>query len=97
MYTVLVMPEDGPSYEAYNGYENQTLLEDLDTGINRIRVKATLENGKASEFSDSIFITFERSEDNLPSPSALSTLLLLVFASRFSTTRRNESWQHDLK
>ena len=97
MYTVLVMPEDGPSYEAYNGYENQTLLEDLDTGINRIRVKATLENGKASEFSDSIFITFERSEDNLPSLSALSTLLLLVFVSRFSTTRRNESWQHDLK
>ena len=89
-YTVLVMPEDGQSYEAYHGYENQTLLEDLDPGINRIRVKATLENGKASEFSDSIFITFEKSDDNLSFQSTLSTLLMLVFVSRFFNIRRNK-------
>jgi len=94
MYSVSVMPEEGPSYQAYHGPENETLLEGLDTGINRIRVKATLENGKTSEFSDSIFITFEEPDDNLPSLSALATLAILVFASRFSITRRNESWQN---
>lgn len=97
IYSVWVMPEEGPSYEAYNGPENQTLLEGLETGINRIRVKATLENGKTSEFSDSIFITFEEpeeNEDSLPFLPALTTLTLLVFASRFSITRRNESWQN---
>ena len=89
IYTVVVMPEDAPSFEGYYGTENQTLLQ-LEPGINRIRVKATLENGKTSDFSDSIFITFEENEteDKLSFNSSSLTLVLLFLAAASPIGRR---------
>ncbi len=91
IYTVMVMPEDSPSFEGYIGEENETLLN-LDPGINRIRVKATLDNGKTSDFSDSIFITFEEkeTEDDLPFNSALLTIGLILLASASPIGRRDK-------
>ncbi len=87
-YTVLVIYEDGSSLEAYHGHENQTVLEDLEIGINRIRVKATLANGISSDFSESIFVTSIESEDGddtLPFQSAILTLAILALASANSS------------
>lgn len=90
-YTVYVMPEDSPSFSMLvNEHENITIK--LEPGINRIRVKATLENGKASDFSDSIFITFEEPEsgDNLPYNSALLTTTILFLAAASPIGRRDD-------
>jgi len=60
-YSVIVQDESGNTFEAYRGQENETTLEDLSIGQNRIRVNSMVD-GKTSEYSDSIFITVEESE-----------------------------------
>ena len=61
-YSVIVEDDAGNTLEVYKGQENETTLEDLDLGQNRIRVNSMVYS-KISEFSDSIFITVEESED----------------------------------
>ena len=79
-YSLIVQDADGNTMEMYNGSDNFTILEDLLPGQNRIRVN-NMAHGKISEYSDSIFIKVEDSEDGIISAKlivglALSILLL---------------------
>ena len=69
--------EDGNTLEVYKGQENETTLEDLDIGQNRIRVNSMVYS-KISEYSDSIFITVEESEDRGSSGYLLLSTVFLV-------------------
>ena len=69
--------ESGNTLEVYKGQENETTLEDLDIGQNRIRVNSMVYS-KISEYSDSIFITVEESEDRGSSGYLLLSTVFLV-------------------
>tara|TARA_B100001029_G_scaffold179628_1_gene189989 strand:- start:3851 stop:6202 length:2352 start_codon:yes stop_codon:yes gene_type:complete len=77
-YSVIVENQEGVKVEVYNGTDNSTTLENLDSGQNRIRVKAQLTNGKISALSDSIFIKVEESTEDSPMLSFFSTLIALI-------------------
>ena len=77
-YSVIVEDQEGVKVEVYNGTDNSTTLENLDSGQNRIRVKAQLTNGKISALSDSIFIKVEESTEDSPMLSFFSTLIALI-------------------
>ena len=62
-YAVRVVNAEGASTEVYNGTLSSCVLDDLDPGMNRIRVQVGLENGKVSEASDSVFVTVEEMEE----------------------------------
>ena len=76
-YSVIVEDEAGNTLEVYKGQENETTLEDLDIGQNRIRVNSMVYS-KISEYSDSIFITVEESEDRGSSGYLLLSTVFLV-------------------
>ena len=61
-YAVRVVNAEGASTEVYNGTLSSCVLDDLEPGMNRIRVQVGLENGKVSEASDSVFVTVEEME-----------------------------------
>ncbi len=88
-YTVLVIYGDGTSSVAYEGTENSARVDVLEPGINRIRVKAALSDGVASEYSDSIFITVSEDDDSdrLPFHSSVATILLLLTVPMLSRRR----------
>ena len=61
-YSVIVQSEDGETIEVYNGTDNSVTIEISEVGLNRIRVN-TMVFGKVSEYSDSVFVTVEESEN----------------------------------
>jgi len=61
-YTVIVYDSEGWQ-EIYNGSETEFSTSELETGLNRIRVNAGSSDGKISEYSDSIFINVEESDN----------------------------------
>ena len=63
-YSVTVQDADGMVTEIYNGTESWVLLDSLDAGQNRIRVKVGLVDGKISDMSPSIFITVEEHSES---------------------------------
>ncbi len=82
-YSVILQGEDGTVREIYNGTENEFTLDNLEVGLNRIRVQVTLEDGKISEHSPSIFITVEEKgafESTLIFSLSVLLLLFLVFS-----------------
>ena len=82
-YSVIVQSEDGETIEAYNGTENDVMIEISEVGLNRIRVN-TMVFGKFSEYSDSVFVTVEEPEERdigFAAWAGLSVLLALLFRS----------------
>ncbi len=79
-YLVILENEEGNKKEIYNGTDNFILIEDLDLGQNRIRVKAQLSDGKISDLSDSLFISVDRNSEDSPmlSPIFLFAILLAI-------------------
>ena len=61
-YSVIVQSEDGETIEVYNGTGNSVTIEISEVGLNRIRVN-TMVFGKVSEYSDSVFVTVDESEN----------------------------------
>ena len=61
-YSVIVQSDSGETIEAYNGTETSVTIEITEVGLNRIRVN-TMVFGKVSEYSDSVFVTVEESEN----------------------------------
>ena len=61
-YSVIVQSEDGETIEVYNGTDNSVTIEISEVGLNRIRVN-TMVFGKVSEYSDSVFVTVDESEN----------------------------------
>ncbi len=61
-YSVIVYDSQGWQ-EIYNGSETEFSTSELETGLNRIRVNAGSSDGKISEYSDSIFINVEESDN----------------------------------
>tara|TARA_Y100000766_G_scaffold72311_1_gene60784 strand:- start:2921 stop:5335 length:2415 start_codon:yes stop_codon:yes gene_type:complete len=61
-YSVIVQSENGETIEAYNGTDNSVTIEISEVGLNRIRVN-TMVFGKISEYSDSVFVTVDESEN----------------------------------
>ena len=93
-YSVIVQDTEGTIQEIFNGTENSVSISELSTGQNRLRVNVMVD-GKVSEYSPSIFITIEESvdqtsneENSMPSLSVFSSLLILLLACVFQTTRR---------
>ena len=93
-YSVIVQNTEGTIQEIFNGTENSVSISELSTGQNRLRVNVMVD-GKVSEYSPSIFITIEESvdqtsneENSMPSLSVTSSLLILLLACVFQTTRR---------
>ena len=58
-YSVIVENSEGEIVEFYNGTDNHTEINSFDLGQNRIRLQASLLNGKVSSLSPSIFVTVE--------------------------------------
>jgi hypothetical protein len=63
-YAVRVENAQGETSEVYNGTSSTCVLDELEPGMNRIRVQVGLENGKVSEASDSVFVTVEAMEED---------------------------------
>ncbi|MBN17091.1 MAG: hypothetical protein CMB37_02890 [Euryarchaeota archaeon] len=63
-YSVTTEDSNGVITEVYNGTENMFVLDELESGLNRIRVQVGLNDGKISEKSPSIFITVEEIEES---------------------------------
>ena len=92
-YSIIRIDENtGEEIEIYNGTETSISFKvgDLEIGLNRIRAKVTLDNGKTSDLSDSIYINVMDSSrssllfsgDNLTRGSVVIaiTITALVFA-----------------
>ena len=74
-YSVTVEDEDGVVTEIYNGTESVVVLDSLDTGQNRIRVKVGLIDGKVSDMSPSIFVTLQDQTESQSNSFSLTTIL----------------------
>ena len=85
-YSLILIDSEGEVLELYNGTEASFLVENLDDGQNRFRVKQGIENGKFSQFSDSIFINVDNSmkdnEDSEKTPDV--PLIIVIFTILFS-------------
>tara|TARA_B100001113_G_scaffold337542_2_gene318909 strand:+ start:11585 stop:14074 length:2490 start_codon:yes stop_codon:yes gene_type:complete len=84
-YSIIVQDSEGLVTEIYNGTENNSELEGLKEGQNRVRIKLVLQNGKTSELSPSIFIqvTENTNDKSLSSPiSALSLIVIVLISSQ---------------
>ena len=85
-YSLILIDSEGEVLELYNGTETSFLVENLDDGQNRFRVKQGIENGKFSQFSDSIFINVDNSmkdnEDSEKTPDV--PLIIVIFTILFS-------------
>ena len=85
-YSLTLIDSEGEILELYNGTEMSFLVENLDDGQNRFRLKQGLENGKFSQFSDSIFINVDNSmnvnEESEKTPDV--PLIIVIFTILFS-------------
>ena len=86
-FSVVAENQDGVKTEIYNGTDNFALIDDLELGQNRLRVKAQLSNGKISEFSDSLFITVVENSEELPTLSPIFIFAVLALLSIFRSTK----------
>ena len=82
-YSVILENEEGNKIEIYNGTNNFVLIDDLDLGQNRLRVKAQLSDGKISDLSDSLFISVDRNSQDSPMLSPIFLFAILVVISIF--------------
>ena len=83
-YSLTVQSPDGTTREVYNGSSSFAEVEELEPGLHRFRLTATVDD-KVSEPSSSVFVTVqtESSSDNdgfMPSLSALSVMFVLLSA-----------------
>ena len=85
-YSLILIDSEGEVSELYNGTETSFLVEGLEDGQNRFRVKQGMENGKFSQPSDSIFINVENSmndgEESEKTPDL--PLIIVIFTILFS-------------
>tara|TARA_B100000902_G_scaffold106923_2_gene108784 strand:+ start:15906 stop:18254 length:2349 start_codon:yes stop_codon:yes gene_type:complete len=86
-YSVILENEDGTRTEIYNGTNDFVLIDDLDSGQNRIRVKAQLSSGKISGLSDSLFISVDGDSEDL---SMISPIFLFVILASLSLYRNKK-------
>ena len=94
-YSVLMEDEGGVVTEVYNGTSNSANLENLPTGLNRIRVK-TMVDGIPSDLSDSVFITVDGpaiipasgSDNSVPGISFALSLMVFLSSAYVSSFRR---------
>ncbi|MBA46050.1 MAG: hypothetical protein CMB31_05630 [Euryarchaeota archaeon] len=95
-YSLIVNYSDGTSLEIYNGTSNHTIVDDLDEGQNRLRVKVGLSNGIESTYSDSIYLMVESVSEIEPNsnrdnvtPQIVLGFILILFA-LFAINRSGE-------
>ena len=83
---MILIDSEGEVSELYNGTETSFLVEGLEDGQNRFRVKQGMENGKFSQPSDSIFINVDNSmnadEESEKTPDL--PLIIVIFTILFS-------------
>ncbi len=95
-YSLIVNYSDGTSSEIYNGTQTYTIVEDLEEGQNRLRVKVGLENGIESTYSDSIYLMVQSDSETEPnsdqtdvSSKVIIGFILLIIA-LFAINRSGE-------
>ena len=86
-FSVVAENQEGVKAEIYNGTDNFALIDDLELGQNRLRVKAQLSNGKISEFSDSLFVTVVEKSEELPTLSPIFIFVVFALLSVFRNTK----------
>ena len=79
-YYSLVVQNGFISQEIYNGTSNTVTIDNLEEGLNRLRIVSVDTDGKVSEPSDSVFVTMEAGEsvDDDSSSSNLPVLTIGV-------------------
>jgi len=87
-YSVILETEDGTRTEIYNGTNDFVLIDDLDSGQNRIRVKAQLSSGKISGLSDSLFISVDGDSEDLSMISPIFLFVILASISLYRNKRK---------
>ena len=80
-YSVILENKEGVKTEIYNGTDDFVLIDDLDLGQNRIRVKAQLTDGKISGLSDSLFISVDDNSKDTPMPSPIFLIVIMILIS----------------
>ena len=80
-YSVIQENEEGVKTEIYNGTDDFVLIDDLDLGQNRIRVKAQLTDGKISGLSDSLFVSVDDNSEDTPMPSPIFLIVIMILIS----------------
>ena len=80
-YSVILENKEGVKTEIYNGTDDFVLIDDLDLGQNRIRVKAQLTDGKISGLSDSLFISVDDNSEDTPMPSPIFLIVIMILIS----------------
>ena len=86
-YSLIVEDKNGFKVEAYNGTDTSIKLDNLPSGQNRLRVQAKLDNGKITDFSDSIFIKVEERNEDSPMISIIPILVVLVALTMINRNR----------
>ena len=82
-YSVIQENEEGVKTEIYNGTDDFVLIDDLDLGQNRIRVKAQLTDGKISGLSNSLFVSVDDNSEDTPMPSPIFLIVIMILISMF--------------
>ena len=80
-YSVIQENEEGVKTEIYNGTDDFVLIDDLDLGQNRIRVKAQLTDGKISGLSNSLFVSVDDNSEDTPMPSPIFLIVIMILIS----------------
>lgn len=85
-YSLMLIDQEGEMQELYNGTEKSFIVEGLEEGQNRFRVKQGIENGKFSQPSDSLFLNVVKSQEELdssqktPGLPLIFTILTILFS-----------------
>ena len=86
-YSLIIEDKNGLKTELYNGTDTSIKLDNLPSGQNRLRVQAKLDSGKITDFSDSIFIKVEDSDEDSPMISIIPILVILVALATINKSR----------
>ena len=86
-YSLIIEDKNGVKTELYNGTDTSIKLDNLPSGQNRLRVQAKLDSGKITDFSDSIFIKVEDSDEDSPMISIIPILVILVALATINKSR----------
>ena len=86
-YSLIIEDKNGVKTELYNGTDTSIKLDNLPPGQNRLRVQAKLDSGKITDFSDSIFIKVEDSDEDSPMISIIPILVILVALATINKSR----------
>ena len=86
-YSLIIEDKNGVKTELYNGTDTSIKLDNLPSGQNRLRVQAKLDSGKMTDFSDSIFIKVEDSDEDSPMISIIPILVILVALATINKSR----------